>query len=198
MDWKQFIVGILSPQVVIVAGVLAFCWKFKDAIENLMGRILKLRFPGGDAELQKQSPASEDLKKKIEAESAINPVASSMDTSAMDTSAESIDILKKQLQAAQTSALLWEMQYLNYFLVPKTKYILEFYGRPGTIPPTIELYDNHWKYIVPDVKERDNVLSALRAHSLVKMENNLIEITNKGRYFLHWLKPIEFPNPFIP
>ena len=73
--------------------------------------------------------------------------------------------------------------------MPNTKNVLDwFYTLNKSI--TVSLFDNMWKYIIPDQKERDVIISVLLNHYLLSKTSDILEITPKGKEYKEWREKI--------
>jgi len=93
------------------------------------------------------------------------------------------------LNEKQKEVVGWWFNYLSLFLVPKTKFILSWFGSQ-TVAPTKEYFHETWKQIVPDTKERETILMVLLHHGLIEAKNQVLQITQAGRDFLNFIGPL--------
>jgi hypothetical protein len=190
---------ILSSQVVIVSGFFIFCWKFKEDIKSLMNRIKVLKGPGGYAgEFSQPAPALQEIENlNFDATEDKNEYLIT-DTSQSDLS-KTIDELKVRLKDSETVSRHWQFQYLDSFLVLKTKQMLEFIGGESYIPMTRSSFD---KISISIGGGDEGMLNALLKLNLVEVlsdndprstEVDLISITKKGGLFLDWYQTHKLP-----
>ena len=101
-------------------------------------------------------------------------------------SPDQVKIVREAFESERANSYLWEYKYLNLFLVQNTKNILDwFYSLDKSI--TVSIYDNIWKSIIPDSKEREAILSALLNHYLInRNDGDMLEITPKGKEYKLW------------
>jgi hypothetical protein len=86
----------------------------------------------------------------------------------------------------------WWFMYLSFFLVPTTKSVLRWFA--DQIPlPTKEYYNEVWKTVVPDSKQREVMLMVLLHHGLIETKGLVLQITQYGRDFLTFIADTGFP-----
>ena len=91
--------------------------------------------------------------------------------------------------AERARATLWEYRYLNYFLVPRTQHLLTWLaGLPSRT--TVSFFHSAWLPLIPDPNERQAIITALHAHELVAISEELIEVTPKGRDYIQFRGPL--------
>lgn len=96
-----------------------------------------------------------------------------------------LENLEQIIRSERARAHLWEYRYLNYFLVPATHRVLDwFYNLPQGI--TAALYHAYWYSLIPQAGEREAILNALEAHFLIDMQTTLLSISPKGREYVEW------------
>ncbi len=128
----------LSPQV--VAGVLAlvFFRSFREDIKTLIGRIAKIRFPGGidlstsQAERHRELPVSETPAGHVPRG---EPVTLPQN---LTLTPEQVEQVQQVFQAERARAYLREYRYLNYYLAPHTQSVLDWLASCPT-PPQLRL-----------------------------------------------------------
>lgn len=89
----------------------------------------------------------------------------------------------------RASAYLWEYRYLNYFLVPRTQSVLEWF-KNITGPVNAALFDSFWIPIIQDPKEREAIVEVLLSHHLIQNENGLFSLSPKGREYIEFRGPL--------
>ena len=88
-------------------------------------------------------------------------------------------------QAERARAYLWEYRYLNYFLAYGTQKVLDWLACLPT-RTSCDLFDTFWLPYIPSAEERRAIITALQAHHLIMIQDNLIEVTPKGREYIQW------------
>ncbi len=58
---------------------------------------------------------------------------------------------------------------------------------------TVSLFNALWLPIIPNPNERQAILTALEAHHLISITNDLVEVTPKGYEYLKWRGPLPSP-----
>ena len=86
-------------------------------------------------------------------------------------------------------AALWEYRYLNYFLARGTQRVLDWLNALG-VQTTATMFDSFWLPFIPNAQERQAIITALQAHSLIAMNGQVIEVTPKGKEYLTWRGPL--------
>jgi hypothetical protein len=178
----------LSPQVVIGVVVCIFLWSFGNDIRALMGRILNIRFPGGELSTSQaeRSTAEKAATKTVEQNpSALVPASP---PAKLPGKAEDAGVL---IASEREVAKLWEFRYLTYYLVPQTQHVLDILARQP--PPSRNLFDTLWMPFIPSADERQAIIGALQMHGLIHIENDLIHVTDKGRQYLQWRSQLPKP-----
>jgi hypothetical protein len=57
----------------------------------------------------------------------------------------------------------------------------------------MSLYDSVWLPLIPSAEERRAIITALQAHYLILVQNELVEVTPKGREYIAWRGPLPQP-----
>ena len=83
------------------------------------------------------------------------------------------------LDAERARAYLWEYRYLNHFLAFHTQQVLDWFA---SLPnrTSMALFDSVWLPLIPSTDERRAIITALQAHYLILVQNELVEVTPKG------------------
>ena len=97
--------------------------------------------------------------------------------------------MRQAFQAGRARAYFWEYRYLNYFLVPHTRVVLDWLAGLKDMA-TVELFDNLWLPAIPNPDERKAVMRALLAHNLVELDVPWISVTPQGREYLALRGPL--------
>jgi hypothetical protein len=173
---------LLSPQVVGGACVLIFIFCFRSEVKALLGRVAKISFGGAEVDM----PQAQRL------ESAEKPQPAQLTLSlAAGAKEEHIDAasLRERLDAERARAATWEYRYLNYFLARATQVVLDWLASL-TVRTTKSMYDTYWTPLVVSAEEREAIMTALQAHHLIQIKDDLIEVTPKGREYISWRGPL--------
>ncbi len=181
----EYLKVLLSTQV--VAGIVSFAilWIFRDDLKALFARIAKIRFPGGTEFLTSQTAKLEDapdnksLPKPPQQDSA--SLAALPDSLTTSQSEE----VTRLLEAERARSYLWEYRYLNYFLVYHTQQVLDWFSSLPT-RTSLSYYDAAWLPAIPSMEERKNIINALQAYCLIRIDNGLVEVTPKGKEYIRW------------
>jgi hypothetical protein len=174
----------LSTQV--VAGVVAFSfiYLFREDIKALLLRITKIRLPGGTDVSTPQSPQLEDAP-----ENKPLPNPSPQDTSSLalpqNLDQKQTEDVKQLLDAERARSYLWEYRYLNYYLAYRTQQVLDWFASLPT-KTSLSLFDTLWLPLIPSTEERRNIINALHAHDLIRIDNDLVDVTPKGHQYKNW------------
>jgi hypothetical protein len=183
----EYLKVILAAPVMIAVIALTFLVMFRADVKALMARIAKVKFPGGEIEtsqlekLKEQLPAKGDVPEPIAKEGAqivSLPSPASGDNAAQDA-----------LTAERSKAALWEYRYLNLFFARGTQHVLDWFAASNP-RATTSLFNAVWLPIIPNPNERVAILTALQAHHLITIENDLVHVTPKGREYLQWRGPL--------
>lgn len=201
------------PAMVALLG-FAFGTAFHREISVFLESIAMIRFPGGTELHSRQAPApsknkdeaasppteggtlalgSEDqqvIQRHFEhlqqnlAEASQRAELSENETREIS---KSLEMAGEMIEEERRKAYYWWGQYLNLFLVEKTKLVLQWFA-DLRIPPTKELFHEYWKPLLPDPKERETIISVLLFHQLLQSNGQQFWITDTGRHFLRVLQ----------
>ncbi len=178
----EYIKVFLTPQIVIGIIVAVFVAAFREDIKALFSRIATIKLPGGTELSTSQSAKLEEEPKNkpppTPPPSTDVNLPSSLDQNELRT-------VRELLNAERVRAYVWEYRFLNYFLVPHTQRVLDWFASLSQ-RTSIQLFDTVWMPLIPNPQERRAVLSALQAHHLITIENDLVEVTPKGREYIQW------------
>lgn len=185
----EFLKTILSPQM--VAGVVAatIAWRFKAEIRELMGRIAKIRLPGGGELSMSQSEKAIEVSVHSDSEQ-LKPSGGSVNLPEnLSLTPDDKGTVRDVLKAEQANAALWEYRYLNYFLAQNTQLVLDWLDslKAGT---SLSLYINFWTPMIPNANERLAIIAALESHHLISGSGEYYEITPKGHEYAKWRGPL--------
>lgn len=181
----EYLKVILSAPVMTSMTVLTFLFMFRLDVKELMARIAKIKFPGGEFEasqLDKQHGSISEKGAVPIVKDGSSDVVLLPPTKTGDSSQEVIDALRSE-------AALWEYRYLNFFFVRNTQAILDWFAVCST-SVTISLFNATWLTFITNPNERNAILDALRTHHLISIENDLVQVTPKGREYLQWRGPL--------
>ena len=183
----EYLKVVLAAPVMIAVIALTFLVMFRADVKALMARIAKVKFPGGEIEtsqlekLKEQLPAKGDVPEPIAKEGA--------QLAALPSPTSGDNALQETFVAERSKAALWEYRYLNLFLARGTQHVLDWFA--GSNPrATVSLFNAVWLPIIPNPNERMAILTALQAHHLITIENDLVQVTPKGREYLQWRGPL--------
>ena len=177
---------LLSTQVVAGVVCFAFLSMFRDDIKALLLRIAKIKFPGG-AEVSTPQTAKQE-EKSTEFEKLPTPPNEDMK---LPVTLQPDDMKKvaELFQAERARAYLWEYRYLNYYLAYGTQKVLDWLASLP-VRTSCALFDTFWLPYIPSVVERGAIITALQAHHLIVIQDNLIEVTPKGMEYIQWRGPL--------
>jgi len=178
----EYIKVLLSVQV--VAGVVCFAILciFRDDLRALLLRIAKIRFPGGAEVSTPQTARREET--AAGAAKLPSPPEEEVKLPVTLQPDEAEKILEL-FQAERAKAYLWEYRYLNLFLAFNTQKVLDWLA---SLPSRTSsgLADAFWLPYIPRPEERSAIITALQAHYLIMIEDDLISVTPKGKEYIEW------------
>jgi hypothetical protein len=190
MEWFRLVLdyvkALLTPQIVVVLGIIWFAKTFKENIAELIDRIKAIKFPGGEV----STAQFEKLKNEKPIEDKTSPEPQSADLPA-NIQENDTETLKTLYNAERSRAYFWEYSYLNYYLVPRTQFTLDWLV--SAQPITVSLYDTLTSPSVPDHKERKAILNALENHYLVQVKDDIITVSPKGHEYIEWRTKVHRP-----
>ncbi len=93
----------------------------------------------------------------------------------------------KLLDEKQGEVIFWWFRYLGLFLVPHTKWVLQWFATRAT-QATREWFHEEWKASIPNAKEREVILSVLLHHQFLLENGSLLSVSDAGHAFLEFLK----------
>jgi len=172
-----------------VGGVVAISFMaiFREPLKDLIGRTKGVKFPGGEW-------SASQVDRAVEAEAApANPLTVPGTTDPPADPGLTLDPVQQArladlLRAERARAYFWEYRFLNFFLVPSTQRVLDWFASVQH-RPTIQLYDDYWSSTIVDPEERRAVLDALLSHRLIQATGELLEITPKGHEYVQFRGP---------
>ncbi|MDY6932949.1 MAG: hypothetical protein SVZ03_01840 [Spirochaetota bacterium] len=178
----ELIKALTASQIIYGAIVFTFLLLFKEAIRALIGRIAKIKLPGGGELSTPQSLRSSDEK----------PDDVNISVPSDDLLPPNLKLTPEVFKAERAKAALWEYRYLNYFLVPQTQRVLDWLSSLS-VRTTISMFDSFWMLIIPEANERKAIINALQSHHLIVLNGELIEVTPKGNEYIQWRGPALAP-----
>ena len=181
LSWPP-LVGLLGTVVLVL---------FKKEVRSLIGRIARIRFPGGGEIALPQAPPTDTKDAPEVPEGDIVELPS-------DVSGAEADRLREAIRSERAATYLWEYRYLNLYLVRATQLVLDRISSAG--PIALRLLDSYLQAFIPSANERNAILDALAGHHLVLMGGDgLIEVTPKGREYIAWRGPLpdQAPNSLV-
>ena len=182
LSWPP-LVGLLGTVVLVL---------FKKEVRSLIGRIARIRFPGGgEIALPRQAPPTDtkDAPEVPEGDVKLPP----------NVSGAEADRLREAIRSERAATYLWEYRYLNRYLVLATQLVLDHIASSAG-PIALRLLDSYLHAFIPSANERNAILDALAGHHLVLMGGDgLIEVTPKGREYIAWRGPLpdQAPNSLV-
>jgi hypothetical protein len=106
--------------------------------------------------------------------------------------------LKDLLTEKEWEIIYWRINYLNCFLIPTTKRVLEWFTI-FTAGTTRHIYHESWKGTITDPAQRDVMLRVLLQSELLVGDEGNVKITPFGEYFVKVTKGEEIlPSPPPP
>ena len=185
----EFIRALTASQIIYGAVAITFLLLFKEAIKALIGRIAKIKLPGGGELSTPQSLRSSDEKPN---DVKISVSSDDLLPPNLELTTEQVKQIDEAFKAERAKAALWEYRYLNYYLVPQTQRVLDWLASLS-VRTTISMFDSFWMPIIPEANERKAIINALQSHHLIMLTGELIEITPKGKEYLQWRGPALAP-----
>lgn len=185
-------VFVSTPFVIAVVSIVVLCL-FRAEIRGLLNRVALLKW--GPAEISTPQPASMDGDhapedsgvsggQVVAPSSDVYASSSSPPVESLDELREQVRQLQEQLKSETSRGFYWEYRYLNYFLVPHTQRVLDWFAIHSS--STYANYEATWLPLIATSSERSMVLRALEEHGLLARSEQLIEITAKGREYLRF------------
>jgi hypothetical protein len=173
----------------VIAAVVAFTVLaiFREDIKALLLRFAKIRLPGGtEVSISQAAKLEEDPEKPLPKPPPSDPAALALPS---DLDRKQIEEVRQLLDAERARAYLWEYRYLNYFLAFHTQQVLDWFA---SLPnrTSMALFDSVWLPLIPSTDERRAIITALQAHYLILVQNELVEVTPKGREYIAWRGPL--------
>jgi hypothetical protein len=196
LDWKlllEYLRVFLSGPV--VGGLVAtlFVILFRKDISALMQRIVTFKGAGVELTTTQQVRSLEAaLAPTTSPPSSAEPAETPQ---GLHLPPEELKRLQDFIRTERDRATLWEYRFLNFFLVARTQLVLDWIAREPNGRTTIKMFDAVWRQDIPDLQERVAILNALREHTLVNIQGDLVELTAKGREYLGWRGAFRSPLP---
>jgi hypothetical protein len=167
------------PMVILTLGVLSIC-KFKNALSAWL-KNLSLHGEYKGATFSAQSQSVTEVSGETEKQN-IETIKNNLPTEADNNNPE---LLKEEVKNWRARSYLWEYRYLNYYLVPRTQYTLDYFYDLKK-PLSFAYYDAMTIPLIPDPKERAAMIGALISHHLLIDTSGLLTISEKGREYVEW------------
>jgi len=187
----DYVKVLTTSQIIYGAIALTFLFLFRKAIRTLIGRIARIKLPGGgELSTPQRLRSSEDKSNEVEK---ISVPSEDLLPSNLELTPEQMKEIDEIFRAESAKAALWEYRYLNYFLVPQTQRVLDWL-LSLSVRTTISMFDSFWMPIIPEANERKAIVNALQTHHLIMLTGELIEVTPKGKEYIQWRGP-ELPPP---
>src|SRR5207249_2538621 len=154
-----------------------------DDLKAMLLRIAKIRFPGGTEISTSQSENQE--KEAAEKQKPPPTPQTGLPALPVELMPQQRAAVEEIIRAERATTYLWEYRYLNYFLVYHTQQVLDWLASLQQ-PITLRYFDSFWLPLIPSANERNAVITALQAHHLIQVTNDLIQVTPKGREYQQW------------
>lgn len=182
----EYLKVFLSWPPVLGALAIVLLVIFREDIKALLLRLASIKVAGGSAVFSSQSERSEreERREPLRAEE-----IAAEDLEEITEVVNDAKVLVQQLEAERATSLTWEFRFLNYFLVARTQFVLDWLIQfPQPIAATF--YDAHWNPHIPSARERNAIIAALSNHHLIQFQNGMITVTPKGRQYSEWRGPM--------
>lgn len=187
VDYKlllEYIRVFISFPFVLLVILLLFILLFKEELRKLIGKLAKATLPGGTG-FELSGGQAERTEKEKDQNISLRVIPSGSEITLPDDLPVNMrEYVEAIISSEQSNSRRWEYRYLNLYLVPTTQHVLDWlinYGKPTTIThldnvmqPSIEL------------NEREAILDALQSHHIIKINNNVVTVTDKGREYVQW------------
>lgn len=174
----EYLKVFLTAPVMAGAVALTFIIIFREQVSGLIARLATIRVPGGELSAPQLPGTPATAPTNL-------PDIPPGDEPALPPAIADTAELQERFNAERARAYLWEYRYLNLFLVPASQRVLEWFASLGE-RPTYAMYYSYWTTVIPDPSQRSTIISVLESHFLVQRQNDLLEITPKGREYLEW------------
>ncbi len=184
----EYLKVLLSAPVVAGAIAIVCLCLFRGEVRGLIARVGRIRFPGGELFASQQERTQADIAPK-EQPPAVPQGQQPQLPATITLAPQQAQQIGHLLQSERANAFLWEYRYLNLFLARSTQLVLDWLGTLQQ-PISVNLLDSHLQAYIVDAQERVAILRALQNHHLILIQNNLVQITPKGREYLQWRGPL--------
>jgi hypothetical protein len=192
---------LLSWPVAVCGIAIFFMIKFRKAIDAILQeRNIRLKGLGGAIDIQKplatdDKPLPDDIDKlQIKHKKAIAMLETYREHKDLsEKHAEKLrkqsKALQKQFQEAVVIAKLWEAKYLDLFLSPITKDVLQWFSRSDVKmltdarKVTRGIFHDVW-FDAGTESERNRILEALIRTKMIVEQDGYLAITGKGREYV--------------
>jgi len=202
--WIEVLKIFVSWPFVILLLCAAFGCVFRTEIAQFLRNIGSIKLPGGAEIRTSQLPAPSSETPEKEAPPEPDPGIITLDEEQQRLIREQFENLSKEAADAKqekeslldtASNLLiekdkaikyWWFMHLSYFLVSTTKNVLRWFAAQTPLP-TKEYYNEVWKTVVADPKQREIMLMVLLHHGLIETTGLVLQVTQNGRDFLTFI-----------
>jgi hypothetical protein len=183
----EYVKVILSAHVIFGGIAAFFIVFFRKELGGLIGRVLNIKFPGGELSMSQSEKTTAELSAPKE-----HPAVPDSEKPALpqnlSLTPDQAKAIQELIQSQRADAYLWEYRYLNYYLVPNTQHVLDYLVSFDQ-RVSVKLYDSVWSQAIPRAEERLAIINALQQHHLIVLNGDLIEVTPKGKEYVGWRGP---------
>ncbi len=202
--WIELLKIFVSwPFIIFILG-LGFGIGFRSEISQFLRNVATIRLPGGAEILTSQPPPPKTEKSEEPAppESAPGVITLNEDqqqiirqhiegltkeaANAKQEKENLLETASKLLSEREVEKKYWWFMYLTHFLVPTTQNVLRWFAAQAHLP-TKEYYNEVWKPILADAKQREVVLMVLLHHGLLESKGHVLQVTQNGQDFLSFV-----------
>ncbi|MEM5382618.1 hypothetical protein VSR68_03305 [Paraburkholderia phymatum] len=188
VNWSlvlEYLKVFLSWPVVVGIGAIVGVVHFRDEFRSLVNRIASLEIGGAKLMTQQAVIDEATAGENAEAEPAIveEPAPPALD--ALPIAPEEREQLQQAFEGERAAARMWEYRYLNYYFAPTTQAVLNWFVHMDQAP-TFDAYTAFWMNRIPSAVEREAVLSALERHICIRINGEVLSVTEKGREYAIW------------
>ncbi|TAJ07244.1 MAG: hypothetical protein EPO61_14885 [Nitrospirae bacterium] len=168
----EYMKVLFSAPVIFGVVALAFLMMFRKDIAGLIGRIFRIKFPGGSEIIaSQQERVQEDIAPRQQPPALADQTQILLPVG-INVSQEQAQQIRQLIQSERANAALWEYRYLNLFLVRSTQAVLDWLA---TLPQPVSrnFFDSFLQPFIPDANERGAIFAAIQSHHLVSEVENL-------------------------
>lgn len=185
----EYLKVLLSAPPITGAVATIFLVLFREEIRTLIGRTASIRFPGGELSTSQIERTAEELTENPEQPPPLPPAEPPSLPPGLTLGPEEQLKLVEFVKAERAQAALWEYRFLNFYLVRSTQRVLDWLASLNQ-RTTLRFFDAFWAPSIPNPEERRAIIGALANNHLIQLSGELIEVTPKGREYLHWRGPL--------